>query len=243
MAWVFTENVNGSHHVIAGEDAHHIGKVLRVKPGECVTLCDEKQVCHECTVESVSSDTVTVKINESHPCVHEPDIHLTLYQALPKGEKMDMIVQKSIELGVAEIVPVLSARCISRPDEKSIKKKVERWNKIAKSAAMQSRRGFIPTVKPLMNFKDAAMLAGKNTVICYELGGVSMDKALENSLDKERRSVSLFIGSEGGFEQSEVDLITQNGGIAAGLGRRILRAETAPLAAASVIMYLTGNLS
>ncbi len=238
MAWFFSKNVTGQHHIITGEDAHHISRVLRMKLGEGITICDENQVCHECTIESISPDAVTVTVTSNAPCLHEPNIHLTLYQALPKGEKMEMVIQKAVELGAAEIVPVLSARCVSRPDEKSMKKKLERWNKIAKAAAMQSRRGFIPTVAPLLSFKDAAKLAGSDAVICYELGGISMKKALEG----KGKSISLFIGSEGGFEQSEVDAVIENGGAAVGLGRRILRAETAPLAAISVIMYLTGNL-
>ena len=238
MAWFFSENINKPRHLITGDDAHHIIRVLRMKPGERITMCDEAQICHECVIERIDSDAVTVVITSSAPCIHEPDIHLTLYQALPKGEKMDMIVQKSIELGIYRIVPVLSARCVSRPDAKSMKKKVERWNKIAKAAAMQSRRGFIPIVSPIVSFSDAVKAADDSPIICYELGGVAMEQAIKPGA----KSLSLFIGSEGGFEQSEVDAVLSRGGTAVGLGRRILRAETAPLAAASVIMYLTGNL-
>ena len=119
-----------------------------------------------------------------------------------------------------------------------MKKKIERWNKIALQAAMQSRRGIIPLVRPVMKLTDAAKHAGNTAVVCYELGG----KPLGELVESRRAELSLFIGSEGGFERSEVEEILNSGGSAATLGNRILRAETAPLAALSVIMYLTGNL-
>lgn len=238
MAWFFSENVTSPNHIITGEDAQHIIKSLRMKAGEELSICDGSKIQHDCIIEDFSGGTVEVRVKASYPCKNEPQTKVTLYQALAKGDKMDFIIQKSVELGVSEIVPILTARCVSRPDEKSMKKKLERWNKIALQAAMQSRRGIIPMVKPVIKLSEAAEKAGKSAIVCYELGG----KPLGELVESRQSEVSLFIGSEGGFEKSEVELILNKGGSAATLGNRILRAETAPLAALSVIMYLTGNL-
>ena len=238
MAWFFSDNVSAPLHTITGENANHISRSLRMKPGETLTICDKNGLRHDCTIETISTDAVTVKVDSSYPCENEPNKHIVLYQALVKGEKMEFIIQKSVELGAAEIVPVLTARCVSRPNESAARKKVERWNKIALAAAMQSRRGIVPVVRPLMRFADAVSEAGSTAVLCYELGGVSFREAKQLEGD----TISVFIGSEGGFEPSEAELIMNNGGCAVTLGKRILRAETAPLAALSIITYITDNM-
>ena len=238
MAWFFADSVSIPTHTITGEDAVHITRSLRMKPGEQLTVCDSDGIRHDCVIESISGGTVDVRVTESYKCENEPKTFVTLYQALAKGDKMDFIIQKAVELGVKEIVPVLTDRCVSRPDEKSMKKKLERWNKIALQAAQQSRRGTIPKVMPLMTLDNAAQRAGDTAVVCYELGGSPLGELTVSRKDK----LSLFIGSEGGFEKSEIETILSFGGECATLGSRILRAETAPIAALSVIMYLTGNL-
>ena len=240
MAWFFTENKIGSDkYIITGENAGHISKSLRMKPGEALTLVTPAGEQLDCVIKAVNAESVEVKIISRKPCENEPDVEITLYQALPKGDKMEYIVQKCVELGVSKIVPVISARCISRPDQKSLAKKQIRWQKIAKEAAGQSRRGIIPKVEPAVSFKEAVKLSAQNerNIIFYELGGESVKTLITNNPE----SIGIFIGSEGGFEQAEVDLAAQNGANAATLGKRILRAETAPLAALSVIMYETGN--
>lgn len=209
-----------------------------MRAGEELTVCDGLGVRHDCVIENVGSDEVAVRVVSSRPCENEPKTRVVLYQALPKSDKMEFIIQKAVELGAAAVVPVLSARCVSRPDEKSMKKKLERWNKIALAASMQSRRGRIVEVMPAMTFEQAAEKAGGSAVVCYELGGVPLGDAPQLENDE----ISLFIGSEGGFEKGEVELLLENGGTAVTLGSRILRAETAPLAALSIIMYLTGNM-
>ena len=240
MAWFFAETVSAPTHTISGENAHHIIKSLRMKIGEPLTICDSSSIRHDCIIEEISGDSVVVRIERASKCENEPDTEIILYQALPKGEKMEFIIQKSVELGVSKIVPMLSKRCVSRPDEKSMRKKVERWNKIALSAAMQSRRGKIPEVSSAVTFEQAVNLAGDSAIMCYELGGVPMGDTPQIKNDK--KTISLFIGSEGGFEESESQMVLNNGGSLVSLGKRILRAETAPLAAISIIMYLTGNL-
>ncbi len=239
MAWFFAESVSKPVHIIAGEDALHITKSLRMSVGERLTVCDSSAVAHDCEIVSVNSaDEVLVRVLSSGACENEPAARVTLYQALPKGDKFDSVVQKSVELGVSEIVPIITSRCVSRPNETAAKKKVLRWNKIARQAAMQSRRGIIPTVQPVLSFSEALRRsAGTRGVICYECGG----KRLSEILCSDDKEISLFIGSEGGFEESEIRLAQENGAAAATLGKRILRAETAPLAALSVIMFLTGN--
>lgn len=238
MPWFFTDAVSPTF-TIDGENAKHIEKSLRMKIGEEITVCDKDQVEHRCVISNIAPNLITLNILESKPCENEPDVFITLYQALPKGDKMDYIIQKSVELGVSRVVPVLSNRCISRPDEKSMKKKILRWQKIALQAAQQSRRGIVPVVNSMMTFKDAAANAADTTsIIFYECGGESV----KNIILKDVKEISVFIGSEGGFEEYEVRKIINNGGKAATLGKRILRAETAPLAAVSVIMYETNNL-
>ena len=240
MAWFFTEkNIFGNNYTLVGENAKHISKVLRMRTGDDITLVSPDKTQYECKISLITQGEVTVDIISQKPCENEPDVFVTLYQALPKGDKMDYIVQKCVELGISRIVPMLSARCVSRPDAKSIKKKCERWQKIALQAAMQSRRGIIPQVSECVSFEKAAQMSleSEKQIIFYELGGEKVNKIL----DKKPKSIAMFIGSEGGFEQSEVDKIIANGGSPATLGKRILRAETAPLAALSIIMFQTDN--
>ena len=235
MAWFFSETeIPSDTYVLSGDNQKHAA-VLRLRPGETVTVVTPGG--EQCTCEMTAADTL--KIISRQRCENEPNVFVTLYQALPKGDKMDYIVQKCVELGVSRIVPVLTARCVSRPDEKALRKKRERWQKIALQAAMQSRRGIIPEVADCVSFKDAVRLTAANdkTIFFYELGG---DPVREILTDKPQ-TIGMFIGSEGGFEQAEADLAIQNGAHAATLGKRILRTETAPLAALSIIMYQTNN--
>ena len=239
MAWFFTENeILGEIFTISGENAKHI-KVLRMRRGEELTLVTPGKLQYECELISADGDCAEVKVVSKQPCQNEPDVAVTLYQALPKGDKMDYIIQKCVELGVSRIVPMISERCVSRPDEKTLRKKQERWQKIALQAAMQSRRGIIPEGGSCERYKKAVELSCQNekTIFFYELGGESVKKLLTD----KPKSIGIFIGSEGGFSPEEVGLAVENGAQAATLGKRILRAETAPLAALSIIMYQTDN--
>ena len=239
MAWFFTNEIFENRYTITGEDAQHIRKSLRMKEGEELTLVSPDGNEHACAIENLG-EGVEVKELSSKPCEQEPSVKVTLYQGLTKGDKMDFIVQKAVELGVAEIVPTLTDRCISRPDDKSIKKKCERWQKIALGAAQQSRRGIVPQVKPLITLKEAAQKAQADevSIVFYEGGG----KTISSLLKDNPKTVSIFIGSEGGFEESEIEFLLGAGTVNATLGKRILRAETAPLAALSAIMFFTGNM-
>ena len=232
------EEIESSEYSLFGEDGRHIAKSLRMKQGENLTLCSPSGTVHNCVVEKVEGDFVGVRILSSEQSETEPSVKVTLYQALPKGYKMEFIIQKAVEIGVTEIVPVISSRCVSRPDQKSLSKKLLRWQKIAKQAAMQSGRGIVPKVKDAVPFEKGVENAKGEKVIFYELGGESV----KDILSDKQKEISIFIGSEGGFSGDEVDLVLKNGGRKATLGKRILRAETAPLVALTVIMYETNNL-
>ena len=235
MAWFFSEEeIPSDVYLLSGDNLKH-AKVLRLRAGEAVTVVTPGGEQCDCVLENETA----LRVVGRKICANEPDVFVTLYQALPKGDKMDAVVQKCVELGVSRIVPMLTARCVSRPDEKALRKKRERWQKIALQAAMQSRRGIIPEVADCVSFKDAVRLTAANdkTIFFYELGGDPMREILTD----KPQTIGMFIGSEGGFEQAEADLAIQNGAHAATLGKRILRAETAPLAALSIIMYQTNN--
>lgn len=239
MAWFFTdEEINGTF-LITGEDAKHIEKSLRMRVGEELTLVTPALKEHLCRISAFCGDAVEVESMQSKTCDREADVEVTLYQSLTKGDKMDMIVQKSVELGVTRIVPVLTSRCVSRPDDKSMKKKIERWQKISLGAAQQSCRGIVPLVDSVMSFTEALVDATKTdcSIIFYEGGGES----LKSFTEKGYKSYGIFVGCEGGFDVSEVEKARESGVLPATLGKRILRAETAPLAALSAIMCLTGN--
>ena len=235
MAWFFSESeIHGDTYRLSGENEKH-ARVLRLRAGEEVTVVTPSG--EQCTCAYAEDGSLAVQ--SRRPCQNEPDVFVTLYQALPKGDKMDTVVQKCVELGVSRIVPVLSARCVSRPDEKALRKKRERWQKIALQAAMQSRRGIIPAVGECLTFREAVMQSRENerNLFFYELGGAPVSAILT----QKPQTLGMFIGSEGGFDPAEAALAQENGAAAATLGKRILRAETAPLAALSIIMYQTGN--
>lgn len=223
---------------ITGGDARHIALSLRMKIGEELTLT-HGGTDYFCNIESINPESVVLAVKSSAPCAAEPSVELTLFQAVPKLDKLETIVQKAVELGACRIVPVLTRRCISRPKEQEFEKKRARLSKIALEAAKQSGRGIVPEIAPLTSFKNAVAEMKKSDValMCYENGGKHFS---EIELCKSG-SISLFIGSEGGFDFEEADFAVESGVVPIWLGSRILRCETAPIAAISVIMHMTGN--
>lgn len=226
--------------VINGEDAKHIIHSLRMHKGESLVLCDSIGMDYNCVIESATNNEVTVKVLNFCKTVAEPSVKVTVYQGLPKADKMNYIVQKSVETGAVKIVPVMMLRCVSKPDQKASEKKVTRWQKIAAEAAKQSGRGIIPEVAQITEFKEAVDEAAKNgeVILFFEGGGESISRIVNTGT----KNLAVFIGPEGGFDQSEVDYVLQNGGKIGTLGARILRAETAPVAALSAIMLASGNM-
>lgn len=227
-------------HTLYGEDASHIARSLRMTVGEIVTFCTPDGMCHDCEITNISKSEVDFKVVNEYICESEPSIEVTLYQALTKSDKMDLIIQKSVELGVGRIVPVITDRCVSRPDAKSMDKKIERWQKIAKNAAMQSRRGKVPMVMPLLTLENAAKDASalEKAIVYYEKYGENTNSLIT----VDTKSLGIFVGSEGGFSEDDIRLLEDNGISCASLGKRILRTETAPLAALTIIMYITENM-
>ena len=223
--------------VLTGENAQH-AKVLRLKEGEEVLVCDGEG--RECLCEIMDSG-FELKILERRESVTEASVQVSVYMAFPKADKLEHVIQKATELGAYEIVAFPSGCCVSRPDEKSLKKKLERWQKIAASAAEQSGRGRIPEVIVLGSYKAALERAAKadKALMFYENEhAVTLRMALETG---EWKTVSLLTGPEGGLEEKEVDQARQAGLEVCTLGSRILRCETAPLCALSAVMYAAGE--
>lgn len=224
---------------IGGQDAVHIQRSLRLRVGDTVTVCDGQGTDGVGVIASFSADAVQLHIQRREPSHSEPHCAVTLYQGLPKADKMEWIIQKAVELGVTRIVPVQMAHCVAVMNEKS-DKKAARWQKIANEAAGQSGRGVLPVVESPCTFAAAAArLAGETAVVCYERGGEPLPK-LAQTVGGE--SVSLVIGPEGGFAPAEIERLCADGARLATLGPRILRCETAPVAALAVWMALTGNM-
>lgn len=224
---------------IEGDDAKHIQKSLRMRIGEPLVVCDTKGNDYFCKIEGFENDSVQLIVEKTVKNVTEPTVFVTLYQCLVKGDKMDTIVKQAVEMGVSRIVPVISTNCVSRPDDKSLFKKQERWQKIANEAAGQSGRGILPSVCERIDFKQLANDVSKHdlTYFCYELGGQSI-----SHIGSDIKTIAVIIGPEGGFTAEEAELLKQRGAFVTTLGPRILRAETAPVAAVAAIMLQTGNM-
>ncbi|MBR6983839.1 MAG: 16S rRNA (uracil(1498)-N(3))-methyltransferase [Ruminococcus sp.] len=240
MPRFFVDEINEENITLIGDNAHHIGRSLRMRTGEEITVCC-CGVDYNCRISQITSDTVYLELINKERCAAEPSVQVTLFQAVPKLDKLEHIIQKSVELGVHRIVPVLTRRCISRPDEKDFSKKLVRLNKIAEEAAKQSGRGMIPEVTPLVTYKQALAMMSEldRTILLYEeQGGCSFGNAdLEGA-----KTVGLVIGSEGGFDAEEAKAAVDGGAIQVWLGKRILRCETAPITALSILMFLTNNM-
>ncbi len=233
------ENIDGSTVVICGESAQHISKSLRMRAGETIVVCDASKKEYECVLEDFSADTVTARIVDVRRNVSEPSYNAVVYQACPKSDKMDTIVQKAVELGAHGIVCFMSDRCIARYDEKGFEKKCARWQKIAVEAAKQSGRGYVPYVRWLPNLKSvvAEIKQKKGTgFMCYEDEAALTLKGLVSQSSKEEDYL-FIIGPEGGFSEKEVQMCRDNGINTVGLGKRILRTETASGYVLSCLSY------
>ncbi len=226
--------------VLTGENAQH-AKVLRLKNGEQVLVCDgQGQECL-CTVSDVSAGQISLVVNKRQTSETEARVQVSVYMAFPKADKLEHVIQKATELGAFEIVAFPSARCVSKPDDKSLQKKLERWQKIAASASEQSGRGRVPEVLVLPSYKAALERAAKadKALLFYENEqATTLRMALESG---DYTTVSLLTGPEGGLEEKEVAQAAQAGLQVCTLGKRILRCETAPLCALSAVMYDAGE--
>ena len=240
MKKLFTEYDGISEKIYLNEEqSRHITKSLRMKKGDMLTVCTGDGNDYGCIIDDINKDGAWLAVCYKQASDSEADIKVSLYQGVPKGDKFEDIIQKCTELGVYEIIPVLTKRCVSRPQEKQAEKKRQRYARIALEAAQQSGRGIVPEIKKMTELKTAvSQCEAEIKIVFYEGGG----EPLSALIKKGAKSAAVFIGPEGGFEKEEVELLKQNGAVAATLGKRILRTQTAPIAALSAIMLLTGNL-
>ena len=234
----------GSHSaVITGADADHV-KVLRLRVGDEIVLCDGEGTDHHCRIRSIVPGMVDVDIEETLPCPAEPSVRCTILAGIPKqGERADYIVQKCTESGASELVFFLSKRCVARPDAKGLEKKLQRWQRIAEEAAKQSGRGIIPQVSAVMSFEEALDIAVKTDLplFMYETGErVTLKSAIEAAGDI--KTAAIITGPEGGFEAYEAQQAAEAGIKLCAMGPRILRCETAPVTALTALMYASGNM-
>lgn len=223
------------------QDVNHIRNVLRMKKGEQVSLCCEtKGKEYICKIEEMDGNLIRASIVDINGESRELPVKITLFQGLPKSDKMELIIQKAVELGASEIVPMATKRAVVKLDAKKAVKKVQRWNEIAKSAAKQSKRGLIPEVKPVMSFKEAINY-GKNMdmlLIPYEdAKGITYSREVVENV-KNKKSLGIYIGPEGGFPEEEVSFAMEAGAEPITLGHRILRTETAGMALLSILMFM-----
>lgn len=232
--------VKDSLITIKGTDVNHIKNVLRMKIGEEALVSDGAGKDYMCEIDSYTDDSVIMAIKGESEARTELDTRFYLFQGLPKSEKMELIIQKTVELGVYEVIPVNMKRCIVKLDDKKKDSKIKRWQAISKSAAKQSKRGIVPEVKPVMSFKEAINYAKDFDIVLmpYENHkGMKETKEILSEI-KHGMKVGIFIGPEGGFDEAEVALASENGIKPITLGHRILRTETAGLCILSVLMFM-----
>ena len=234
-------NIMGGMAIMTGRDAEHV-RVLRLRPGEDMIICDGKGTDYKCRLVKADKDQVEAEVIEVVPCPAEPTVQVTVLCGLPKGDKTDYIIQKCVEAGASEIMFFQSDRCVAKPDKPE--KKLERWQRIAEEAAKQSGRGIIPQVSWAGAYADALNVANQKelALFMYETGErEALNAVLEANSDV--KTAAIVTGPEGGFAPFEADLARIVGLHICSMGERILRCETAPVVAVSALMYATGNLS
>lgn len=239
MPRFFVDAPAPGEYLLGGEAGRHGAKSLRLRPGEAVTLCDGQGMDYPSAVKEVLPEGLLLTVGEPAPNRAEPKAKITLCQCLPKSDKLETVVQKAVELGAHSVWPIASARCVSRWDRKAAEKKLARLQKIALEAAQQSGRGLVPQILPPTDLSAALAAAAQegDILFFYERARASLREGLGGTGDR----LFLFVGPEGGFEPVEAQLAETLGGKILSLGPRILRTETAPLAALSAILYEKGD--
>ena len=229
--FVNADRISDGIVTLVGDDAHHVSRSLRMAAGEQITVCDGEGTEYQCELTAFLPDRVEARILSSEPTATEPPYRATVFQALPKGEKLDSIIQKAVECGAHELVLFESERCVVRIKDNDKDKKSDRRNRIALEAAKQCGRGMIPAVQPPVRFREAVKQAAEAdlALFCYEGEGTEpLPQVLKRCREQAMRGrISLMVGSEGGFAPAEVEAAREAGMIPVGLGRRILRTETA----------------
>lgn len=237
--YVKNEQINGESAVIIGEDVRHIRDVLRYKLGDELSICNENGEKYITCIENFSKEQIDLKILKKCLDTSEPNIKITLFQGMPKADKLETIIQKCTELGISEIVPVMTERVIVKLDEKSISKKLDRWNKIALEASKQSGRQKVPEVKKPINLKKLVENISKYDILIlpYECEKEYTLKSALKSINNDCKNIAILIGPEGGFSEEEVKMFELDNVKLVTLGPRILRTETAGIATLAMILY------
>lgn len=239
--YIKSKQITGDIVTLEGPDVNHIKNVLRMKQGDEIVICNGQGKDYYCIINKVSEVEITAKFDRVTDTGTELTSRITLFQGLPKKDKMELIIQKAVELGVHEIVPVMTKRVIVKlEDKKKEEKKLERWQSIAEEAAKQSGRGIIPEIKSIQTFREAVMIAKDmdQAIIPYEKADqMQYTRELMNTLG-QNQTIGIFIGPEGGFEEAEISLAKENNVHPITLGRRILRTETAGFAVLSMMVLM-----
>ncbi|KAB0576982.1 16S rRNA (uracil1498-N3)-methyltransferase [Fusobacterium naviforme] len=239
--FVAPEQLSEREARITGPDVNHIVNVLRMKVGERLMISAGEDWEYLCEIRALSREAVELTVLEENADVRELPVEITLYQGLPKGDKLELIIQKAVELGVRRVVPVETRRCVAKLDKRKAEARVRRWQAIAESAAKQSGRRVIPEVALPLSFSEALKEAegSELCMIPYEKAeGMEATRELISSVEPGDR-VAVMIGPEGGFEESEIQEAQERGFTALTLGKRILRTETAGLVVLSLLMAET----
>lgn len=237
--FVAPENITENSITIVGGDVNHIKNVLRMKKGEKFVANDGNGGSYCCAVSEIYDEQIVAEILDGQLSGTELPVKLVLFQGLPKADKMELIIQKGVELGVSEIVPVEMNRCVVKLDDKKKKSKIARWQSISESAAKQSGRTLIPEIHDVLSYKSALEYAKQLDVILVPYECADSMAKLKEKLESIRSgmSVGIFIGPEGGFEKDEIEKAIEAGGEIVSLGKRILRTETASIAALAICMF------
>ena len=238
--FVSPEQIDGEYVYISGSDVNHIKNVLRMKIDEELLISNGQDKDYFCKIEAMDDNEIKARIMDVDFEGTELPCEIYLFQGLPKSDKMEMIIQKAVELGAKEIIPVATKRCVVKLDDKKQESKIKRWQAISESAAKQSRRMIIPKVSNVMTFKEAIKYASEQmelAVIPYENYKDMKETGAILAGAENKLKIAVFIGPEGGFEESEIDFAMENGVKPICLGKRILRTETAGLAILSVLMF------
>ncbi len=230
--------INGEYIVLDKDNSNHLAKVLRSKEGDEVTVCDKNETDYDCVISKINKNEVELKIEKVYKNKTEPKVKVTLYQALPKQSKMELIIEKCVEIGVCEITPIETTFCMAKKNDKS-GNKIERWQKISETASKQCNRGIIPKINDVMNIKELEKEVEKHDlfIVAYEKEEETKIKKYLKNIDSTVKSIGIVIGSEGGFSKEEINMLKDFGLTSVSLTNRILRTETASMFLATLLMY------
>lgn len=237
--FVTPENVSGNHVIIVGSDVNHIKNVLRMKENDELLISDGMGRDYHCSIDSITNEKITAEILDTDYEGCELSSRFYLFQGMPKADKMELIIQKAVELGVHEIIPVLTKRSVVKIDDKKKESKLKRFQSISESAAKQSRRNIVPKVNDFMLFEEALNYAKDFSMNIIPYENFKDMRATRNILNRieDNMDIGIFIGPEGGFDETEIEKAGEIGCNEISLGKRILRTETAGMAILSVLMF------